>query len=154
MSKSISTQERADRQRIMMGLRSWMERESVPRQEVADSLGITRGHFSTLINANRSATWVQCEKAMVLMDTKFAVSKHVPRYEGLGVSPIRKRKEMRPEPKKKKKAKKKPIRLRPMTKFEAQFVTDVAKAWIKDNRSASRDRLVEVVRALSIGIRT
>jgi len=130
-----------------------MEREKVSRQEVADALGITRGHLSTLINVNRYATERQCEEAMILMDAKFAVSKHDPRYEGLGVETLRKRKEMRPEPKKKK-AKKKSNRLRAMTKFETQFVTDVAKAWIKDNKSASKERLVEVVRALSIGIRT
>jgi len=138
----------------MMALSSWLEKNNIPRQEVADALGITRGHLSTLINANRYATEEHCQKALVLMDAKFAISKHDPRYEDLGVKPLRKRKEMKPEPKKKKKAKKKAQKLRPLNKFECAFVSDVAKAWIKDNKKATQADFVEVVRALSIGIRS
>ena len=137
----------------MMRLRSWLELEGIPRSKVAAAIGITVGHLSTLINANRSATEDQCQKAMVVMDAKFAVSKHDPRYEKLGVKPLLKRKEMRPEPRAKPKVKK-PDKLRPLNKFECTFVNDVAKAWIKNNRKATQADFVEVVRALSIGIRS
>jgi len=145
----LTTKERAARQRIMMALRKWMEMNDISRQAVADELGITRGHLSTLINANRSATEEHCEKVMILMDAKFAVSKKDPLYKELGVKPLVKRKEMRPEPKKKKTKK-----LRPLSKFECEFVADVAKAWVKANKNSSQSEFVEVVRALSIGIRS
>ena len=154
--RRLTTKERAGRQRIMMRLRRWLEKREIPRRDVAAELGITVGHLSTLINANRSASEDQCQKALVLMDAKFAVSKHDPRYEELGVKPLLKRKEKRPEPRPKRKAKKKPktSKLRSLTKAEAKFISEVAQAWIKDNKGASQNELVDVVRALSIGIRT
>ena len=156
MSKALSTAERASRQRIMMSLRSWMEREEVTRRDVALGMGITEGHLRTLLNANRTASETQCQLALVIMDAKFAPHPKDPRRPK-GVKPLKKRKKdpapkTAAEPKVTRKAK--PNKLRPMTQFETKFVTDVATAWIEANLGASKEELVEVVRALSIGIRS
>ena len=160
MSKALTTKERAGRQRTMMALRSWMDREGVTRRDVALGMGITEGHLRTLLNANRTASEDQCQRALVIMDAKFAPHPKDPRRPK-DVKTLKRRKEMRPEPRKKKKAaepritrKPKPNKLRPMTQFETKFVTDVATVWIEANPGASKEKLVEVVRALSIGIRT
>lgn len=131
----------------MINLRSWMETHGIPRQEVADQLGITKGHLSTLINANRTPSERQVEVANQIMNL------------GGPILP-RKPKAKKPKPKAKKKpvskAKKKPKanKLRPLNKFEASFISDVAKSWIAANKNASQDEFVAIVRALSIGIRS
>ncbi len=134
----------------MAQFRSWIAQNHLDRQAIAVEFGITAGHFRTLLNTNRTATEDQCQKAMILMDAKFAVSKHDPRYEKLGVKPLIKRKEMRPKPR----AKRKPNNLRPLTKFEMKFVKELAESWLSNNKSAGPDAYVEMVRAISIGIRS
>lgn len=129
----------------MMALRRWMEANDIPRQRVADELGITKGHLSTLINANRTASEEQCQKALVIMDAKFAPHPKDPKRPK-GVKPIKPKKKTGPK-------KTKASKLRPLTKFESKFITDVAKAWIAANKDASQEDFVEIVRALSIGIR-
>lgn len=149
----LTTQERARRQKIMMSLRAWMEQQGVSRQEVADALGITRGHLSTLINANRTATNDQCLKALALVDGGFipgAGEIKVAKAKKRTRPPAKKKQQPRSEPKKTPK----PNKLRPLTKFEAAFVQSVAKSWIQENKGASADELVDVVRALANGIRT
>jgi len=158
MSKALSTAERASRQRIMMSLRSWMESEGVTRRDVAAEMDITEGHLRTLLNANRTASEEQCQKARVIMGVEHPPHPKGPRRPKV-VKPAKKtkkdsapKKKPAAEPKITRKAK--PNKLRPMTQFETKFVTDVATAWIEANLGASKEKLVEVVRALSIGIRT
>jgi transcriptional regulator with XRE-family HTH domain len=142
----------------MVELRNWFEANGISRKEVAAQLDITVGHLSTLINVNRTPTAVQVDKAMVLMGGVFAVSQFDPHYGELDVEPILSKKKIKKKVKKKatkkvaKKRSKSPLRA--MTKFETKFVTDVAEAWILANKGASRDELVEIVRLLSIGIRS
>lgn len=154
MGRALTTADRAQRQRVMINLRSWMEVHGVSRQEIADQLGITRGHLSTLINANRTASAEQVEMAERIMEGKAALPR-----------PSKKKAKKKPKPKKKPKAKKppapskpkatpKPNKLRPMNKFETDFVVTVAKAWIDANKDATQDDLIEIVRALSVGIRS
>ena len=140
--------ERARRQRAMIEFRNWMEANGVSRREAAAQLDITTGHLSTLINANRTASEAQVDKAREIMGLEG--------FETLRVLPGAREDLRRKEPKAKKPKPKpsKSSKLRPMTKFEAEFVGDVAKTWIKNNKSASQDELVAIIRALSIGIRS
>ena len=140
----------------MMALRSWMDREGVARRDVALGMGITEGHLRTLLNANRTARETQCQVAAAIMGGGLV--------EGAGEIRVAKKKPKsrdRPRKGKKKPAAEpevtraqKPNNLRPMTQFETKFVTDVATVWIEANLGASKEELVEVVRALSIGIRS
>ena len=139
----------------MIHLRSWMERNGISRQEIADQFGITRGHLSTLINANRTASQDQVNKALALVEAADDLRALWGRdVDADLVAPKR----LRKEPKKKAEGEPKKVRrpnnLRPMTTFETQFVTDVARAWINANTGASPDEFVKIVRALSIGIRS
>lgn len=153
MARALTTQERAQRQRVMITLRNWMEKNGVSRQEIADQLGITRGHLSTLINANRTASAKQVDLAEQIMGgttTRRAPAKKAkPKKK---VKPKQTKKAAAPKPKPKPTPK--PNKLRPMNKFETEFVVKVAKEWIHANPDAQMDDLVEVVQALSVGIRT
>jgi predicted XRE-type DNA-binding protein len=154
MAKALTKLERSDRHRIMAQFRNWIDQNELDRQDIAVQFGITPGHLRTLLNTNRTASEDQCQKALILMDAKFAVSKHDPRYKELGVKPLIKRKEMRPEPRKRRKATRKPNNLRPLTKAEGNFIKEVAEAWLGVNKGASQDDYVEIVRALGIGVRS
>lgn len=150
MARALTTQERAERQRAMMSLRSWMEANGVSRQHVADQMGITKGHLSTLINANRTASQEQADMALALVNGG-PIPKPKPAPRPKKKKPkAEKQAEQKPKPKRAPK----PNNLRPMNKFETDFVVTVAKAWIEANPGASQDDLVETVRALSIGIRS
>ena len=136
-----------------MSLRRWMELNDVSRQDVANALGITKGHLSTLVNANRQATEVQCQRAQTIMngglvpepgEAKVAKPRPKSNQRGFG----------KDNGQQSAAGKKKFDKLRPMTEFETKFVTDVAKAWIDANKNADKNDLVEIVRALSIGIRS
>lgn len=124
-----------------MALRAWMTENDVTRPEVASALGITTGHLSTLINANRTPSQRQVDIANEMMGERPAPRPVTPPV----TLPVSKR------PTKKKPVQAKP--LRPLTKEEGEFVALIAKAWIKDNAGASRAEFVDIVRALSISIR-
>lgn len=153
MTRPLTKPERARRQRAMIHLRSWMENNGIPRQEIADQFGITRGHLSTLVNANRTATQEQVNLALALVESGSIPPRGVSMREHKRATkrPKKTPKET-PDPRPEKS--RQPNKLRPMTPFETQFVTDVAKAWIDANPGVSKEELVEVVRALSIGIRS
>jgi len=161
MSQAITKKERARRQRAMIEFRNWFEANGIHRRDVAAQLGITVGHLSTLINANRTPTAAQAEMVLILMDGTFSISQSLD-YDEIGVEPIlpankakSKAKTMkRAEGSKKASTRKSKPPLRSMTKFETKFVTDIAEAWILANKGASSDDLVEIVRLLSIGIRS
>ena len=151
MAKALTRPERAGRHRIMAQLRSWIAQNELEREPIAAEFGVTPGHFRTLLNTNRTATEDQCQRAMVMMDAKFAphpMSSNFP----VGAKPLL--------PKKKKKKKPKPRKarrlnnLRPFTKVEGTFVKEVAEAWLNTHKGASQDEYIEVVRALGIGIRS
>lgn len=132
----------------MMSLRSWMEKNGVSRQHVADEMGITVGHLRTLINANRTASQNQVNIALALING--TPVQQTP--QGPKPAPKSRKKTTAQKPKPKRTAK--PNNLRPMNKFETNFVVTVAKAWIEAHPGADKDELVDVVRALSIGIRS
>jgi predicted XRE-type DNA-binding protein len=154
----MNTQQRAARQRTMMALRQWMELNDVSRGVVAAEMGITKGHLSTLLNANRTPSEAQVQKAKEIMGDVGPAPAGVPIMEHKKVSmnmlARSKPKGATKKPKLVPKKTPKPHNLRPMTKFEADFVATVAKAWIHANKGASQDEFVEIVRALSIGIRS
>lgn len=158
MGRALTTAERAQRQRVMMKLRSWMEQNKVPRQEIADQLGITRGHLSTLINANRTPTDAQVEIALEIMD----LSGPILPWKKAKKPKAKKPKSKKPKSKKPKVEAEEPHAnrrrrtgdLRPLTEFEAKFIAEIARSWISSNKDASQEDFVEVVRALSIGIRS
>lgn len=159
MGRALTTKERAQRQRVMMNLRKWMEENDIHRQDIANAMGVTRGHLSTLINANRIATDDQCRRARELMGDVGPAPAGVPIMEHKKVSMdllARSRPKGQKKGKKKPKPKRepKPSKLRPLNKFESQFITEVAKVWIDTNPKATQDEFVEVIRALSIGIRS
>lgn len=137
----MTTQERADRQKVMMALRSWMAENDMTRRDVAYTMGITTGHLSTLINANRTPSQEQVDIAQRLMGE--AVS-----------SPTRSKKAERPTTKKAPLATTPTPAPRPLTKSEGDLVAGLAKAWLKEHEGASRDEFVEVVRVLSIAVRS
>ncbi|MGD9726294.1 MAG: hypothetical protein AB7L09_01460 [Nitrospira sp.] len=145
----MDKQERARRQRAMMTLRDWMETNEISRQSVADTMGITRGHLSTLINANRTPSKRQVDIALNMVDGTPIPSPQPDatksRRKGKKTTPVREATPCRT-----------PVDsgLRPLTEFEVNFVTTVAEAWAKSNPNASADQFIHVVRALSIGIRT
>jgi len=152
MGKALTIKDRAQRQRTMMALRRWMERNGLTRQEVAGELDITVGHLSTLINANRTCTEEQSQRALVMMDSAYKPHPKDPAFPK-GAKPLRKKEpaaKVKPAGKESPKSNK----LRPMNAFETQFVVEVAKAWMGANRNASTEEMVEIVRALSVGIRT
>lgn len=141
MGKALTTKERARRQIAMVEFRSWMEDHGVSRQDAADFIGITVGHLSTLINANRISTEAQVNKARRMMG--LPIQKPVKTVDdALSDTPRTTRK------------KRKGNDLRPLTKVEADFIKEVAAVWAKNNKKATQDQFVEVVRALSIGIRS
>jgi len=150
----MSKQERARRQRVMMKLRSWMEGRGISRREVAAHFGITTGHLSTLINANRTPSEAQVDEAIAFMELgvlaahaslpkppKPTARKRIKGSKTLGPS----RPRITPKDTRK---------LRPLTIDEIKFVKEVAESWIKDNGDADQDEFVAVVRALSLGIRS
>jgi len=146
MSSPLSTQDHAARQKVMMRLRAWMDQHGVTRQQVAGILGITKGHLSTLLNANRTATERQCLEAESLMGGASTLKPSEPK--------VAKKKPKRPKPEPEPKRTPKANNLRPLTKLEADFVTTVARSWVKANPDSSPDQFVNIVRALSNGIRT
>ena len=148
MTQAMTKHERAQRQRTMILLRNWMETHGVSRQEVADVMGITLGHFSTLINANRTASQAQVNIATALVQGS-PIEATVERPKSTTRVA---QKQLRAKNSTAKKVE--PNKLRPMNKFETEFVVTVAKAWIENNLTADQDDLVKVVRALSIGIRS
>ena len=136
-----------------MQLRGWMEKNDIPRQEVADFLGITRGHLSTLINANRHCTTDQVAKALELM----ACYNLANEWSSAPSPPKPKPAKPQPQKRVKKAPKRKELtdnNLRPLTKVETSFVKDVAQAWLDANQNSSHGEFTEIVRALSIGIRS
>jgi hypothetical protein len=138
MGRPLTIKERAKRQRVMMKLRSWMEKNDIPRQDVADNFGITKGHLSTLINANRPATEYQVEKALELID-------------GGSIVKFRKKR-----PKSKKVTKRKPPvkkNLRPLTKVELDFVRSTSQVWINGHPGATEEEFNKIVNALTTGVR-
>lgn len=142
----MTTAERARRQRVMMTLRSWMEERDIPRSEVAEHFGITVGHLSTLINANRTASAAQVDEALRYMGQDVPISTGTAAKMRHKKRPRRSKKELLPSwPSTR-------IR-RPLTTDELRFVQEVAESWIKGNKNASQDEFVNVVRALSLGIR-
>lgn len=152
MARALTTQERAQRQRAMIALRSWMEKTGISRQEIADQMGITKGHLSTLINANRTASQDQVDLALTLVN---GAPPSKPASAPKAKKPKAKKsraKSKKAEPRPTKVAK--PNNLRPMNKFETDFVITVAKAWIAAHPGGDKDELVEIVRSLSIGIRS
>jgi hypothetical protein len=152
--KRLTTEARAARQKTMMSLRSWMTRNDVSRRDVAGMMGITTGHLSTLINANRTPSEEQVDAAKRLMggepvSSTSAVAKR-PRSSATpatkvaheSVSSITTPKiSARPN-------------IRPLTESEGNFVATIAKVWLKDHKGASKDEFVEMVRVLSIAIRS
>jgi len=132
-----------------MALRSWMEANEITRQSVADHLGITKGHYSTLINANRGSTEAHCHAALLLMDRDPEDFAPAPLSDSEHAHEQAAKKKSKRKAKKAKKA----AQLRPLTEFESKFVTDVATSWINANRGASPEETVKVVKALSTGIR-
>ena len=148
MPRPISTQERARRQRAMIQLRNWMEKHDVSRKEMAAQMGITKGHLSTLINANRTASLRQVEVALSVVDG--SVPRPIPPVSKRAQKPKAKPDSAKPVSEKVRR----PNDLRPMNKFETEFVVTVAKAWLDANAGGDRDDFIEIVRALSIGIRS
>jgi len=112
----------------------------------ASYLGITVGHLSTLINANRIATEAQVTRAMDMMGADAPIRPTS--------KPEKSKSPKKPDPPKVTPTPKGSKNLRPLTKFETKFITDIATTWIKENKNASEEELVQVVRALSIGIRS
>jgi hypothetical protein len=125
-----------------------MENHGVSRKDAADYLGITAGHLSTLINVNRTATQAQVDKSREMMGLGVSIYPPPPPIPHEGPPQIDE-----PAPKKPRR-RRRPNNLRPLNEFETRFVESVAKTWIDSNKNATQDDLVDVVRALSIGIRT
>jgi hypothetical protein len=148
MAKALTIKERAGRHRIMAQLRSWIAKHELERKDIAFQFGITPGHLRTLLNSNRTASEDQCQRALVMMDSRFKPHPKAPNFPKVA----------KPLPKKKKKVKRKatrkPNNLRPLTKAEGKFVKEVAESWLKVNKNASSDEYIEIVRALGIGIRS
>lgn len=140
--KRLTTGQRAERQKVMMALRRWMETNEVSRIEVASRLNITVGHLSTLINANRTPSQEQVDIANELMGCPPL------RHQPPDRRPVT---DVRPTAAKTKTTS---TNLRPLTKAEGDFVALIAQAWIKETDNATQDDLVEIVRALSIAIRS
>lgn len=141
---------RASREKVFLRLRDWAEKHGVSRRELAETFGITCGHLSTLLNVNRTPSHPQVLLAQKLMGEDAPIDLLVPTSSS--------RHSSWPEPKPKRKREKRAatpkVELRPLTEFEIKFVTEVAMAWIKTNKDSTQDDLVNVIRALSIGIRS
>lgn len=144
--KRLSTTDRANRQKSMMALRNWMTENDVPRKDVAELLGITVGHLSTLINANRTPSQEQVDTAdtLVMMGSIEACR-------------FNESTRQRPTVEKAPVVEKQPVAdgpaRRPLTKDEADLVAAVVQAWIDGRKDATPEALVEVVRAVSAAIR-
>lgn len=147
--RKLSIEERASRQKVMMALRVWMETNDVSRSTVAQSMNITTGHLSTLINANRSASDKQVEIAQLLMSGPLGESS-IPLPSEMVLSPAVKKE---PRPRAVPEARSYEY-LRPLTKVEGDFITNVAKTWLDAHKGAPQDEFVAVVRALGIAIRS
>lgn len=150
MAKALTKTERAARHRVMAQFRSWIAKNELEREPIAAEFGITPGHLRTLLNTNRTATEDQCQRAMVMMDAKFAPHPLAPNFP-VGAKPLLPKK---PKKKPKPRRTRKPNNLRPLTKAEGKFIKEVAEAWLNANKGASQDDYIEVVRALGIGIRS
>jgi predicted XRE-type DNA-binding protein len=145
MVRALIIKERAKRQRVMMKLRAWIDKNSISRQEVADHIGITKGHLSTLINANRTASKPQVEKALKLIDNGFELISEP--------KPVKSRKK---RPKSKKVTKRKPPKKkdpRALTKVESDFVKSISQVWVDGHPDASEEEFDRIVNALTIGVR-
>lgn len=153
----MTTEERASRVKVMMALRSWMDSSGTSRRDVAEVMGITVGHLSTLINANRIPSEEQVAAAKLLMD---GAEKSAPLISDVSAKKSApngrsRRKPANPkieptitsEPSKK-------TGLRPLTEAEGGFVASVAKAWLNDHKNATKEEYLEIVRALSVAIRS
>ena len=125
-----------------------MEQHGISRHEVAAEMGITRGHLSTLLNCNRTPSQAQANLAIELVGGTPAAPPPAKKAK-----PKKKRANVRPK-QEEPHFPYKGNNLRPMNKFETEFVVTVASAWIEAHPGASKDELVDVVRALSIGIRS
>lgn len=149
MRDKLSDVERIYRQKVMTTFKHWMNENSVSRAFIAERLGITVGHLSTLLNANRNATANQASTAESFM--KNGASRFLPssaikmprvksprKHRAVGDSPNSTHR-----------------KLRPLTPQETSFVVDVVEKLILDQKKKmSVDALVDVIKALSVGIRS